>query len=65
MPEVVNVLGRVYNPTGVVFNPRPRRWGTTSEVAAHEDADRDHIFVVQADGSVLTKDTTARVLDNG
>ena len=23
-----------------------------------EDADRDHIFVVQADGSVLTKDTT-------
>ncbi len=62
VPEVVNVLGRVYNPTGVVFNPASstvgyylRRVGGPTE-----DADRDHIFVVQADGSVLTKDTAGQ-----
>jgi archaellum component FlaG (FlaF/FlaG flagellin family) len=56
-PQVVNVLGRVYNPTGVVFNPGK----STTEYylkkvgGPTEDADNDHIFVVQADGSVLTK----------
>lgn len=43
-PRVVNVLGRVYNPAN----------STT------EGADRDRIFVVQADGSVLTLATVER-----
>jgi protein involved in polysaccharide export with SLBB domain len=58
-PQVVNVLGRVYNPTAIVYNQ-------ANSTAAYylrkvggptEDADRDRIFVVQADGSVLTKAT--------
>ncbi|MBP2676017.1 MAG: polysaccharide export protein [Deltaproteobacteria bacterium] len=58
-PEVVNVLGRVYNPTGVVFNPAASTVGYYLRKVGGPtaDADRDHIFVVQADGSVLTKDT--------
>jgi protein involved in polysaccharide export with SLBB domain len=62
MPEVVNVLGRVYNPTGVVFNPAASTVGYYLRKVGGptEDADRDHIFVVQADGSVLTKDTTGQ-----
>jgi len=68
--QVVNVLGRVYNPTAVVYNP-------ANSTAAYylrkvggptEDADRDRIFVVQADGSVLTKSTLDRgfwIMGNG
>jgi len=58
-PQVVNVLGRVYNPTAVVYNPAN---STTAYYLRKvggptEDADRDHIFVVQTDGTVLTKAT--------
>jgi protein involved in polysaccharide export with SLBB domain len=68
--NVVNVVGRVYNPTGIVFNPARdsvayylRKVGGPTE-----DADRDHIFVVQTDGTVLTKATVDKgfwVMGNG
>jgi len=62
--EVVNVLGRVYNPTAVVYR-------TSRDTAGYylrkvggptEDADRDHIFVVKADGSVVTKGSSGEQL---
>jgi protein involved in polysaccharide export with SLBB domain len=62
--EVVNVMGRVYNSTAVVYNP-------TNDTAGYylrkvggptEDADKKHIFVVKADGSVMTKDTVGEGL---
>jgi hypothetical protein len=61
-PQVVNVLGRVYNPTAVVYNPaNPTAGYFLRKVGGPtEDADRDHIFVVQADGSILTKATLDR-----
>jgi len=61
-PQVVNVLGRVYNPTAVVYSPaNPTTAYYLRKVGGPtEDADRDHIFVVQADGSVLTKSTVDR-----
>ena len=61
-PQVVNVLGRVYNPTAVVYNPaNPTAAYYLRKVGGPtEDADRDHIFVVQADGTVLTKATVDR-----
>ena len=61
-PQVVNVLGRVYNPTAVVYNPaNPTTGYYLRKVGGPtEDADRDHIFVVQADGTVLTKATLDR-----
>ncbi len=62
--EVVNILGRVYNPTAVVHNPSNdtveyylRKVGGPTE-----DADKKHIFVVKADGSVVTKDTAGEGL---
>jgi len=61
-PQVVNVIGRVYNPTGVVYNrANPTAGYYLRKVGGPtEDADRDHIFVVLADGSVLTRETTNR-----
>ena len=61
-PQVVNVLGRVYNPTAVVYNPANSTAGyyLNKVGGPTEDADRDHILVVQADGSVLTKATIDR-----
>jgi len=57
--EVVNVLGRVYNPTAVVFSPASDTAGFYLQKVGGptEDADRKHIFVVKADGSVMTKET--------
>jgi len=56
------VMGRVYNPTAVVFNPANSTTGYYLQKVGGptEDADRDHIFVVQADGSILTKTTADR-----
>src|SRR3990170_1450776 len=57
--EVVNVVGRVYNPTALVYS-------STQDTAGYylrkvggptEDADREHIFLVKSDGSVVTKDS--------
>ncbi|HWS15764.1 MAG TPA: SLBB domain-containing protein, partial [Candidatus Methylomirabilis sp.] len=61
-PQVVNVMGRVYNPTGIVYNQaNPTAGYYLRKVGGPtEDADRDNIFVVLADGSVLTRETTNR-----
>jgi protein involved in polysaccharide export with SLBB domain len=57
--NVVNVVGRVYNPTGIVFDP-------ARDAVKHylrlvggptESADTDHIFLLKADGSVVTRET--------
>ena len=57
--EVVNVMGRVYNSTAVVFNPARDTAGYYLRKVGGptEDADRKNIFVVKADGSVVTKET--------
>jgi hypothetical protein len=62
--EVVNVMGRVYNPTAVVYNPSSDTAGYYLHKVGGptEDADKKHIFVVKADGSVLTKDTVGEGL---
>jgi len=57
--NVVNVVGRVYNPTGVVYDPAHDRVGDYLRMAGGPtaSADRDHIFVLKADGSVVTQDS--------
>ena len=54
--DVVNVVGRVYNPTGVQYDPASDRleYYLKKVGGPTESADRDHIFLVKADGSVLT-----------
>jgi len=56
--NVVNVLGRVYNPTGIVYDPASDRLGHYLNLAGGpvENADRDHIFMLKADGSVVTQE---------
>jgi protein involved in polysaccharide export with SLBB domain len=62
--EVVNVLGRVYNPTAVVYNPSQDTAGYYLRKVGGptEDADKKHIFVVKSDGSVMTKETAGEGL---
>jgi len=56
--NVVNVVGRVYNPTGVVFDPSHDNLGhyLLTVGGPTESADRDHIFLLKANGSVVTRD---------
>jgi protein involved in polysaccharide export with SLBB domain len=56
--NVVNVVGRVYNPTGVVYDPASDRLDYYLKTVGGptESADRDHIFLVKADGSVVTRE---------
>jgi len=56
--NVVNVVGRVYNPTGVVYDPANDRLGYYLKTVGGpiESADSDHIFLIKADGSVVTRD---------
>ncbi len=56
--NVVNVVGRVYNPTGVVYDPANDRLGYYLRTVGGptESADRDHIFMIKADGSVVTRE---------
>ncbi|HEX2721178.1 MAG TPA: SLBB domain-containing protein, partial [Candidatus Deferrimicrobium sp.] len=57
--NVVNVVGRVYNPTGIVFDPARDSVGDYLRMVGGptESADRDHIFLLKADGSVVTRET--------
>ena len=56
---MVNVVGRVYNPTGIVFDPARDSVGYYLRLVGGptENADRDHIFLLKADGSVVTRET--------
>ncbi len=58
--NVVNVIGRVYNPTGVVYDPARDTVGHYLNVVGGpmETADPDHIFLLKADGSVVTQETS-------
>ena len=56
--NVVNVVGRVHNPTGVVYDPASDRLEDYLKIVGGPtaSADREHIFLIKADGSVLTHD---------
>jgi protein involved in polysaccharide export with SLBB domain len=60
--NVVNVVGRVYNPTGIVFDPARDsvKYYLRLVGGPTESADRDHIFLLKADGSVVTRETADR-----
>jgi protein involved in polysaccharide export with SLBB domain len=56
--NVVNVVGRVYNPTGVVYNPADDTVGHYLKMVGGPtaSADRDHIFLLKSNGSVVTRE---------
>jgi protein involved in polysaccharide export with SLBB domain len=54
-PAAVNVLGQVYNPAAIVFRPGLTTRDYLEQAGGpNEDADKDHIMVVKANGAVLT-----------
>ena len=56
--NVVNVVGRVYNPTGVVYDPARDTVDHYLKLVGGptESADRDHIFLLKSNGSVVTRE---------
>jgi protein involved in polysaccharide export with SLBB domain len=54
-PAAVQVLGQVYNPNAIVYQPALRVQDYLQKAGGATDAgDADHIYVIKADGSVLT-----------
>lgn len=54
-PSSVNVLGRVYSPNAIVYDPSLKVRDYLARAGGPaEGADVDHIFVVKADGSIIT-----------
>jgi len=56
IPWSVNVLGRVYNPTSLIYEKdRPVSYYLSQTGGAREDADNKHIYLVRADGTVISR----------
>jgi len=56
IPWSVNVLGRVYNPTSLIYEKdRPVSYYLGQTGGVREDADDDHIYLVRADGTVISR----------
>ncbi|HKV55975.1 MAG TPA: SLBB domain-containing protein [Candidatus Binataceae bacterium] len=56
-PAGVNVLGQVYSPNAIVYQPELTVRDYLERAGGpNEGADTDHIFVVKADGSILTEE---------
>jgi protein involved in polysaccharide export with SLBB domain len=55
-PSSVNVVGAVYEQSTFLFNSQRRVYGYLKEAGgANRDADKNHSFVIRADGSVLSR----------
>ena len=58
MPSSVNVVGAVYEQGSSLFDPQRRVFGYLKQAGgANRDADKDHSFVIRADGSVLSRES--------
>lgn len=64
-PATVNVVGAVYDQNSFMYAPK-RRVGDYLKMAGGpgRDADKKHIFIIRADGSVVSKTTTNGVWGN-
>jgi hypothetical protein len=64
-PASVNVVGSVYDQNSFIYKSG-RKIGDYLHLAGgpNRDADRKHIFVVRADGSVLSRQATSSVWGN-
>ena len=65
VPASVNVVGSVYDQNSFLFQSG-RRVGDYLHLAGgpNRDADRKHLFVIRADGSVLSRQATSSVWGN-
>jgi protein involved in polysaccharide export with SLBB domain len=57
-PSSVNVVGAVYEQSSFLFNPQRRVFGYLKQAGgANRDADKNHAFMIRADGSVLSRES--------
>jgi protein involved in polysaccharide export with SLBB domain len=57
-PSSVNVVGAVYEQSSFLFDPQRRVFGYLKQAGgANRDADKDHAFVIRADGSVFSRES--------
>jgi len=66
IPSTVSVDGAVYNQNSFVFDPH-RRVGAYIRLAggANRDADKSRAYVIRASGSVLSKQYSSSLINNG
>lgn len=56
IPSSVNVLGRVYNPTALLYEAdKPVAYYLARTGGLREDADKRHLYLVRADGTVISR----------
>jgi len=56
IPSSVTVLGRVYNPTSLLYErDKPVAYYLAQTGGMREDADKKHLYLVRADGTVISR----------
>jgi len=56
IPSSVTVLGRVYNPTSLLYEQdKPVSYYLAQTGGLREDADKKHLYLVRADGTVISR----------
>jgi protein involved in polysaccharide export with SLBB domain len=65
VPASVNVVGSVYDQNSFLFETA-RRAGTYLHLAGgpNRDADRKHVFIIRADGSVISREAESGIWGN-
>lgn len=64
-PNAVSIIGQVYNPTNMNFEPQKDAGYYLSKVGGpNKDADEDEIYLVKMDGTVVSKRQTASLFSN-
>jgi protein involved in polysaccharide export with SLBB domain len=59
VPSSVNVVGAVYDPSSFLYDGRARVISYLKQAGGpNRDADRKHVFIVRADGAVISKDAS-------
>jgi polysaccharide export outer membrane protein len=64
-PNTINVIGAVYAQNVFLYNPK-RRLNDYMSLAGRPNrvADKDHAFIIRADGSVFSRERARRILSN-
>ncbi len=58
-PDTVNILGEVYNPTTLVYQEgKSTQYYLRKSGGPNNDADTDDMYIIKADGTVLSKQQT-------
>jgi protein involved in polysaccharide export with SLBB domain len=65
VPPSVNVVGAVYDPSSFLYNEKGRVMAYLQQAGGpNRDADKKHVFIVRADGAVLSKEASTSFWGN-